>query len=85
MPAAAPTELLQFQALGESWVQVRDATKNVVFERTLMKGQTASATGILPLTVVVGRADMTEVLVRGKLFELAGVAKENVARFEVKQ
>ena len=50
-----------------------------------MKGQTASATGILPLTVVVGRADMTEVLVRGKLFELAGVAKENVARFEVKQ
>ena len=85
VPAAAPTELLQFQALGESWVQVRDATKNVVFERTLMKGQTASATGILPLTVVVGRADMTEVLVRGKLFELAGVAKENVARFEVKQ
>lgn len=81
----APAELLQFRALGESWVQVRDATKNVVFERTLAKGQTASTTGILPLTVVIGRADMTEVLVHGKLFELSGVAKENVARFEVKQ
>ncbi len=79
------TELLQFRALGESWVQVRDATKNVVFERTLAKGQIFSATGALPLTVVVGRADATEVLVRGKLFELTGVAKENVARFEVKQ
>ena len=82
---ASPAELLQFRALGESWVQVRDATKNVVFERTLSKGQTASTTGILPLTVVIGRADMTEVLVRGKIFELSDVAKENVARFEVKQ
>lgn len=81
----APAELLQFRSLGESWVQVRDATKNVVFERTLAKGQTASVTGILPLSVVIGRADMTEVLVRGKFFELSGVAKENVARFEVKQ
>lgn len=85
VPAATAAELLQFRALGESWVQVRDATKNVVFERTLAKGQTASATGVLPLTVVIGRADMTEVLVHGKPFELAAVAKENVARFEVKQ
>lgn len=86
VPAAVnAAELLQFRALGESWVQVRDATKNVVFERTLAKGQTASATGVLPLTVVIGRADMTEVLVHGKPFELAAVAKENVARFEVKQ
>lgn len=80
-----PAGLLEFRALGESWVQVRDATKIVVFERTLIKGETASATGILPLTVVVGRADATEVLIRGKIFTLASIAKENVARFEVKQ
>ncbi|WP_084153834.1 helix-turn-helix domain-containing protein [Simplicispira psychrophila] len=80
-----PAGLLEFRALGESWVQVRDATKMVVFERTLVKGQTASAMGTLPLTVVVGRADATEVFVRGKVFDLASVVKENVARFEVKQ
>ena len=81
----APVSLLEFRGLGASWVQVRDATKVVVFERTLAKGETASATGVLPLTVVVGRADATEVLVRGKVFPLASVAKENVARFEVTQ
>lgn len=80
-----PAKLLEFRALGESWVQVRDATKAVVFERTLTKGDIASTTGILPLTVVIGRADATEVYIHGKVFLLSGVAKENVARFEVKQ
>ncbi|HEY5582759.1 MAG TPA: RodZ domain-containing protein, partial [Rhodoferax sp.] len=32
----------------------------------------------------VGRADATEVQVRGKPFDLTGIAKNNVARFEVK-
>lgn len=81
----APAKLLEFKAVGESWVQVRDATKAVIFERTLAKGETASTTGVLPLTVVIGRADATEVFIRGKIFVLAGIAKENVARFEVKQ
>lgn len=81
---ASPSPI-EFRARGESWVQVRDATKAVVFERTLAKGETASTTGTLPLTVVIGRADVTDVFVQGKAFELAGVAKENVARFEVKQ
>lgn len=83
--AVAPAALLEFRALGESWVQVRDATKKIVFERTLAKGEVGSATGSLPLSVVVGRADATEVFVHGKPFELSSVAKENVARFEVKQ
>ena len=80
-----PAKLLEFRAQGESWVQVRDATKAVIFERTLTKGEVASTTGILPLTVVIGRADATEVYIHGKVFALADVAKENVARFEVKQ
>lgn len=83
--AVVSANLIEFRARGESWVQVRDATKNVVFERTLAKGESASTTGTLPFTVVIGRADVTEVLVQGKVFDLAGVAKENVARFEVKQ
>jgi cytoskeleton protein RodZ len=34
--------------------------------------------------VVVGRADITDVQVRGKSFALDAFARENVARFEVK-
>jgi cytoskeleton protein RodZ len=43
-----------------------------------------SVSGALPLSVVIGRADVTEVFVRGKPLELASVSRENVARFEVK-
>lgn len=84
VPAVAPADLLEFRAHSDSWVQVRDAAGTVVLQRTLAKGDSASATGTLPLTVVVGRADATDVFVRGSPFALARVAKENVARFEVK-
>lgn len=84
VPAVAPADLLEFRARSDSWVQVRDAAGTVVLQRTLAKGDSASATGTLPLTVVVGRADATDVFVRGSPFALARVAKENVARFEVK-
>lgn len=83
-PSMAMDGLLEFRAREVTWVQVRDATKAVVFERTLTKGASASATGMLPLSVVVGRADSTDVFVRGTPFVLTSVAKENVARFEVK-
>lgn len=76
---------LELRARGESWVQVRDATKAVIFERTLTKGESAVPKGNLPFAVVIGRADLTEVLLQGKVFDLAEVAKDNVARFEVKQ
>jgi cytoskeleton protein RodZ len=34
--------------------------------------------------VVVGRSDTTQELVRGQAFDLLSVARDNVARFEVK-
>ena len=83
-PALATDGVLEFRAREATWVQVRDATKAVVFERILSKGASASASGILPLSVVIGRADSTDVFVRGVPFVLMPVARENVARFEVK-
>jgi cytoskeleton protein RodZ len=50
----------------------------------LLAGETVAASGTLPLAVVVGRVDVIEAEVRGKPFSLAGVSKDNVARFEVK-
>lgn len=76
---------LMVRTRGESWVQVRDAAGRVVFEKKMVQGDSAPVSGVLPFSVVVGRADVTDVYVRGKLFELNSVSRENVARFEVKQ
>lgn len=76
--------VLEFTARGPSWVQVRDASKKVVFERTLAKGEVVSANGTPPFKVVVGRAEEVDIKVRGSQFDLASVAKSGVARFEVK-
>ena len=78
------TGIIVFRAKGESWVEVTDAKKVVVLRRTLAAGEEVGATGVLPLSAVVGRADATQVQIRGKAFDLTGVSKDNVARFEVK-
>lgn len=85
-PAAAVVAngIIVFTAKGESWVEVTDAKGVVVLRRTLAAGEAASASGALPLAAVVGRADATQVQVRGRPFDLGTVAKDNVARFEVK-
>lgn len=87
-PVVAPESVnvpLMVRTRGESWVQVRDAAGRVVFEKKMVQGDSAPVSGVLPFSVVVGRADVTDVYVRGKLFELNSVSRENVARFEVKQ
>ena len=78
------TGVVVFTAKDTSWIEVTDATRQVVLRRTLNPGESVGANGVLPLAVIVGRADATEVLVRGKAFELASYSSSNVARFEVK-
>jgi cytoskeleton protein RodZ len=73
-----------FKVRGPSWVEVVDASGAVQLRRNLAAGDSAGASGSLPLAVVVGRADVTDVEVRGKPLPLTSVTKENVARFEVK-
>lgn len=80
----AASGILVFTAKSTSWVEVTDASRQVVLRRTLSAGESAGANGALPLSVIVGRADATDVHVRGKPFELATFSKSNVARFEVK-
>ncbi|OOG37871.1 helix-turn-helix domain-containing protein [Polaromonas sp. A23] len=76
--------IIVFKARGESWVEVTDAKGVVVVRRTLAAGEEVGATGALPLAAVVGRVDATQVQVRGKVFDLNPVSRDNVARFEVK-
>ncbi|MBP7438844.1 MAG: helix-turn-helix domain-containing protein [Acidovorax sp.] len=84
-PAAdAPSGVLAFKARSESWIQVRDAAGALVLQRNLAPNELVSVSGVLPLAVVIGRADATEVFVRGKPYDIGPVSRENVARFEVK-
>lgn len=81
---AAATGLVIFKTRGPTWVEVTDAGGVVQLRKTMGGGESASASGALPLSVIVGRADSTDVLVRGKSFDLAPLTKDNVARFQIK-
>jgi cytoskeleton protein RodZ len=81
---AVSTEILVFRARSESWIQVRDTTGATTLQRILAAGETLAAPGKPPFTVVVGKADVTDVYVRGKALDLAAMSRDNVARFEVK-
>lgn len=76
--------LIRLNASGPTWVEVTDATGIVQLRKTLAAGESASAGGALPLKVVVGRVDMTQVQVQGKPFDMTPFGKDNVARFEVR-
>jgi cytoskeleton protein RodZ len=88
VPAAgtvAPASgIVTFSARGQSWVEVKDAKGTVVLRRTLAAGEVVGATGALPMNAVVGKANSTQVEVRGKPLDLLPLSRDNVARFEVK-
>jgi cytoskeleton protein RodZ len=52
--------------------------------KLMTAGESAGASGALPLQVTIGKVDMTDVQVRGKPFDLKSVSRDNVARFQVK-
>ena len=81
---AVPTNsIVVFKATGQTWVEVKSVNGITILKKLLNNGEVAGATGTLPLTVIVGRADVTKVEVRGKQVDLSSIAKNNVARFEV--
>ncbi|CAN5724008.1 hypothetical protein BH11PSE7_BH11PSE7_04100 [soil metagenome] len=83
--ALAPASgIVVFTAKVQSWVEVTDARGAVPLRKILVPGEAAAASGALPLSVIVGKADSTQVQVRGKALDLAPLSRDNVARFEVK-
>lgn len=81
-PTSSP--LILFKTRGESWIEVVDAKGVLQMRKKLSENESASVSGALPLQVVVGRADVTEVLVRGQTFDISKLTQGNVARFEVR-
>ena len=82
--AGSRTGLLVLQARGASWVEVTDATRVVQLRKIMSEGEVLGVTAPLPLSVVLGRAEVVAVFVRGAPLEIQGMTKDKVARFEVK-
>ncbi|MDE2617494.1 MAG: helix-turn-helix domain-containing protein [Burkholderiales bacterium] len=80
----ASSGVVIFKTSGPSWIEVTDGKGAIQLSRLVEPGEPVGASGPLPLTVTIGRADVTEVLVRGKPFPLDEVTRGGVARFEVK-
>lgn len=78
------TGVVVFKTREASWIEVTDARGAIQLSRMVEPGEPVGASGPLPLNVTVGRADVTEVSVRGKPFPLDEVTRGGVARFEVK-
>jgi cytoskeleton protein RodZ len=81
---AATSGPLKLIAKGDSWIEVLDAGGALLLRRTMMQGESLVLSGKLPLSVVLGRADLVTVWVRDQVFETSPFLKDNVARFEVK-
>lgn len=83
-PAPAGPGIVVFRTSAQSWVKVIDARGVPVLEKMMAAGEAVGVSGALPLAVTVGRVDATQVTVRGKDLDLAALARDNVARFEVR-
>jgi len=82
--APAPNGVLVFRTTGASWIEVTDGRGSVTLRRLMAAGESAGASGTLPLTVTIGSVNATSVQLRGKPYDLTKVSRDNVARFEVK-
>lgn len=75
---------LSLKARDTAWIKVLDAQGTVLASKTLYAGEALPLSGAAPLSVVLGKADAVDVMVRGKAFDALAIARDNVARFEVK-
>ncbi len=84
--AAAPSAdpVLVFSANRSTWVEVIDASGAVLLRRVLNVGEQVPISAAPVLRVAVGNVGGVEVKVRGQVMDLAPLAQNNVARFEVK-
>ncbi len=80
----ATLSVLWLEATKDSWVSVTDVTGRSSLRKMIRAGEAIPVSGALPLSVVVGRADVVTVTVRGQRLNILEYANKNVARFEVK-
>jgi cytoskeleton protein RodZ len=80
----SPEPVVVFSARRSTWVEVIDASGAVLLRRVLNAGEQLPISAAPVLRVTVGNVGDVEVKVRGQVLDLAPLAQNNVARFEVK-
>jgi cytoskeleton protein RodZ len=82
--APIPGSVMSIRATSESWVEVSQASGTVLLRRLLREGEVVNFSSPPPYAVLLGRAEAAEVTVRGQRFDTSAIARNSVARFEVK-
>jgi len=82
--ALSADPVVVFSARRAAWVEVIDASGAVLLRRVLNAGEQVPISAAPVLRVAVGNVGGVEVKVRGQVLDLAALAQNNVARFEVK-
>lgn len=88
-PAAASASasagaVVSLVASEESWAEVVNGTGTVVLQRLLQPGERVEFSAAPPYAVVLGNAAVVQVTLRGRAFDAAAIARNNVARFEAR-
>jgi cytoskeleton protein RodZ len=83
-PSGAGPEWV-FSATSDSWLEVRNVQKTVVWSGVVKAGESTRIQSPLPVSVVVGRAQVVTATLRGQPFDLKPHTQVTVARFEVKE
>lgn len=80
----SPSAVLSIAVSGDSWVEVINGRGGTVVQRMLKAGDVLDFSSAPPYSVVIGRADVAQVSVRGKAMDIMPYARNSVARFEVR-
>jgi cytoskeleton protein RodZ len=65
----------------DCWVEVRDASQQVLISRVVRAGNTVELSGTAPLQVSLGQANAASVRFEGKIIDITEYTRGNVARF----
>ncbi|HET8694341.1 MAG TPA: helix-turn-helix domain-containing protein [Aquabacterium sp.] len=84
LSASGSAVKLRMAAKGPSWVEILDGNGQKLISRQLAAGETTEIQGVPPLKVHVGNVPALAVEFNGHPVDLAAVARQNVARIELK-
>ena len=65
-------------------MQVKDRNGRVVLQKNFEAGESGTVDGLRPLSIVIGQVGVTQLSVDGTALDLSQMARDRVARFEVK-
>lgn len=82
--SSAAAGVVQLSSSQSSWIEVRDASGQVLLSRTVQPGENIGLDGALPMRLTIGNASSTQLGFRGMPVDLAASTRDNVARLELR-